>query len=283
MNENGTLALMPIFCDGMVLQRDVEYEIWGRESAAESVVVELDGAAVTAAVIEGKFRARLPAHPAGAGLELRVRGSVVLNVSDVCFGDVFLFSGQSNFELPCSRVLDASAEEIAGADYPLIREYKITPSYRFDRPEEEVQPAAWRRACGSRVYGMSAAAFFFARELHRARGVPIGIVLNAVGGSRLEAWLPNSEIERLPGRAETIAPYLVKGALERALAEQDREAAAWLGAVSVGFDRSKIPIRAKPFTVPGLTANTELEGFSGSVWFYKEVCLEKAPRGEGLL
>jgi sialate O-acetylesterase len=267
----------------MVLQRDREYEIWGREAAAASVTVEIDGISVSAAVNGGRFRAALPPHPAGICYTMTVHGSETLVVSDICFGDVFLFSGQSNFELQCSRVLDVSAEEIAAADYPFIREYKVIPSYRFDCPEEEVLPAFWRKAQGSRVYGMSAAAFFFAKELYETKKIPVGIIVNAVGGSRIEAWLPEEEVIKLPGCAEKIAPFKVKGSLQKLVAGQDEEVMAWRRSITKGFDCKKVPEQAKRFYLPGLTANTELKGFSGSVWFSKEVFLEKAPEGEGLL
>ncbi len=269
---------MPIFSEGMVLQRDSEYNIWGRDMTAEKVSVEIDGVIVTENVINGKFRVKLPSHPAGTGYTMTVRGSETLLVSDICFGDVFIFSGQSNFELPCSRVLDVSAEEIAAADYPFIREYKVTPSYRFDCPEEEILPSEWKKAQESDVYKMSAAAFFFARELYEARRVPIGIIVNAMGGSRIEAWLPNSEAEKLPGCAKKLAPFLVKGSLEKLMAEQDKEAVAWLKSITGDSNCGKMPEKSKPFNVPGLTVSTELSGFSGCVWFYKEVYLKKAPR-----
>lgn len=59
--------------------------------------------------------------------------------------------------------------------------------------------------------GFSAVAYFFARELHLSKGVPIGIVNSSYGGSRIEAWmsddmlgfdesvrLANGETERQP-------------------------------------------------------------------------------------
>ncbi len=278
-----SIALMPIFSDGMVLQRDTEYEIWGK-AASDSVVVEIDGAEAEAAVVGGRFRAVLPPHEAGAGYVMTVRGGgETVTVADVCFGDVFLFSGQSNFELPCERVLDISAGELASSCYPDIREYKVAPSYRFDRPEDEVQPAAWKRARGRELYEMSAAAFFFARELHERHKVPIGVVLNAVGGSRIEAWLPNDEIEKLPGLKEKIAPFLAEGSLQSLLARQEEETKAWYHALRRDISLAEAPRSAKDFRVPGMTAGTELHGFSGSVWFYREARFDKAPEGEGLL
>ncbi len=272
------LALMPIFADGMILQRDRSFEIWGR--AEGRVTVRLDGASASAQAENGRFRVTLPPHAAGTGCVLTAEcGDERISLSDVCFGDVFMFSGQSNFETPCRRVLDVSEKEIAEADYPYIREYKINAGYSFDGPADGVTPGVWKRAGGAEIYDMSAPAFFFAKELYERSGVPIGIVLNAIGGSGIGSWMPRGALDekqesflaRYFDLLSSPPPSPPPGAEDPA-ERWDRE-----------INRGEPEKRDGFFDVPGMTMGTALDGFCGSVWFYKEVRLDSEPEGDGFI
>lgn len=46
---------------------------------------------------------------------------------------------------------------------------------------------------------MSALATFFAQKLHTDLDVPIGIIMTAVGGTPIEAWLPEEDLADKPG------------------------------------------------------------------------------------
>lgn len=270
------LRLMPLFCSGLVLQRDREYEVWGKSELP--VTVELDGARVSGEATDGKFRVKLPAHAAGVGFTMTVSaGSERLTVEDICFGDVFLFSGQSNFETPCRRVLDVSEAEIAASDFPFIREYKINAQYCFDGPAEEVAQGYWKKAQGADLQEMSAAAFFFAKELYLARQTPVGIVLNAIGGSGISSWMPYSALDE---SAKGFLDAFVRGDFKSPPPEEAIKAAEkWNKETNRGEPTS----RDGEFTVPGMTMGTPLDGMCGSVWFYKDVYLERKPEGEGMI
>jgi len=69
----------------------------------------------------------------------------------------------------------------------------------------------------------SAAGYFFAKELYRQLGVPIGIISASVSGSRIEPWLPFAGQSARPDSAETgkfytimirpLAPFVLRGFL----------------------------------------------------------------------
>ena len=134
------LELAGIFKDGMVLQRDRICAIFGKEDQAPEVSLILEGKEYTAKVSDGQFLIRIDPHPACTGLSMTIRGSEDIEIQDICFGDVFYLGGQSNMELPVSRTMDVSEEEVKKSDYPYIRQYRVTPQYNM--AEDEVAELA---------------------------------------------------------------------------------------------------------------------------------------------
>ena len=115
----------------------------------------------------------------GSGYEHHVR--------DVMVGDVWVASGQSNMVWPVSASGNAEAE-IAGADDPLIRQFKV-PHIWSEYPVDTVVGGPWSYAVPEQVGDFSAVAYFFARELRKHVDVPIGILNTSWGGSRIEPWM----------------------------------------------------------------------------------------------
>ncbi|MBL8308037.1 MAG: hypothetical protein JNM33_15200, partial [Rubrivivax sp.] len=176
-----------IFADGMVLQRDQPVRVWGRAEPGEAVEVSLAGAsAKTQADAEGRFSATLPARPAGGPHELQLRGSSTVTLRDIYLGDVWLASGQSNMEWAL-RLAANGEREVAAANFPLIRERHVAHRASL-RLEDDLAPAPWRPALPQHAGTFSAVAYFFARDVHRATGVPIGIVHSSWGGTHVETW-----------------------------------------------------------------------------------------------
>jgi sialate O-acetylesterase len=178
-----------LFSDGAVVQRDRPLPVWGWASAGAKIEVELDGRRATAtAAKDGAWRVELPAHKAGGPYTLHVRGDGdAVAVKDVLVGDVWLASGQSNMEWPLSQSKDAQ-QDIAGANDPLIRHFKVPKSWS-EKPETRLAGGAWKAASPQTVGEFSAVGYYFARELRAKTGVPIGIINSTWGGSRIEAWM----------------------------------------------------------------------------------------------
>jgi sialate O-acetylesterase len=127
------VSLAPLFADHAVLQREKPIPIWGRADAGESITVTFHGQTVsTTATSDGRWIAYLGALPASTEpADLVVTGKNKIAVHDVLVGEVWLCSGQSNMEFavcnpsgPTYRVENAE-EEVAAANYPLIRHFKV--------------------------------------------------------------------------------------------------------------------------------------------------------------
>src|SRR5688572_11305583 len=157
------ITLAPLFRDGAVLQRDQPLTIWGRAAAAEKV--EIKFRSQTASVItaaDGRWRVTLRSEKAATfPSELVAKGANTVVVRDVLVGDVWLCSGQSNMAFLLRNANDAE-RELAAADFPLIRQFKV-PTVAADKPADDVA-GSWAACSPASAGGFSAVAYFFARD-----------------------------------------------------------------------------------------------------------------------
>jgi len=184
-----------LFQDHAVLQCDRPVPVWGRAAAGEHVNVAFAGQTVGAtAGLDGRWIVVLaPMAATSSGSELSVTGNGGASARDVVVGEVWLCSGGSGMEFalgdgrgPRSRVRDAEAE-VAGARYPLIRQFKVA-AQSSPRPMEAAR-GDWRVCSPETVGQFSAIGYFFARDLHERLGVPFGIINSARAGTPLASWM----------------------------------------------------------------------------------------------
>ncbi len=187
----------PLFQDHAVLQRDKPIPVWGTANPGEKVHVAFAGqAAATVADSAGRWLVTLPALPASSTpSELIIQGENTVTLRDILVGEVWLASGQSNMEWPVKDTHDADLERIT-ARHPLIREIKVKRS-ALDAPAGTFE-GAWRVASPETISTFSAVAYAYARELHFALNVPIGILNSTWGGTPVEAWMSPSALDSDP-------------------------------------------------------------------------------------
>jgi sialate O-acetylesterase len=198
--------LGPIFVEHAILQRDRPIDIWGRANAGEEVTVTLFGATRRVkADASGHWALTMPELPAGGPHTLTARtASRLQNADDVLVGDVFLCSGQSNMEFSVRGSLNSRAEIAASAN-DRIRQVTIakvssaTPRDGVDKPLE------WKRAAPETTADFSATCYYFARELQKTVDVPIGLIVSAWGGSKIEPWMSEDAIRTVPGYESALA------------------------------------------------------------------------------
>jgi sialate O-acetylesterase len=188
------ISLAPLFRDGMVMQRDVPHPVWGRAEAGERVEVRLLAQMKTAvADRQGRWQVVLdPLSVSTKAATLKVSGKSQVSVRDILVGDVWLCSGQSNMEWAVSTALNPE-KEAEVADFPLIRHCKVTRTVA-EHPAEEVA-AVWQACSPATVLRFSAVGYFFARDQHLKKGVPIGIVTSAWGGTPIESWISEETLK----------------------------------------------------------------------------------------
>lgn len=193
----GDVTLAPLFTDHAVLQREKALPIWGHAEPGEHVSVTLGDETIAAtATADGRWVVVLsPLQASSVGVDLIVRGKNEIRLTDILVGDVWLCSGQSNMEFPVSRGENA-AQEIASANNPLIRHFKVARA-KSETPIETAS-GAWEVCSPATAGNFTAVGYFFAREIQPRIGVPVGLINATWGGTQIECWLSSTALASDP-------------------------------------------------------------------------------------
>ena len=179
-----------LFCDHMVLQRDVPVPVWGDASPNQKVTVTFAGQTKsTVSDQDGNWRVTLDPLPASQeGDTMKIAGKTEINIVDVVVGEVWICSGQSNMQYSVSNV-----PEVRGL-IPFaknIRSFEV--EHRVALEEQEVVSGQWEA-----THPTSAVAFSFAYFLNDLTDIPVGIIHTSWGSSSIEAWMPRDMTQILP-------------------------------------------------------------------------------------
>lgn len=193
--------LNPLFQDHAVLQREHANPVWGHATPGEKLTVDFAGKRISARADEhGHWEAKLPALKAGGPYTLNVKTSAGASqrIDDVLVGDVWLCSGQSNMVVQVKRALDARSE-VQNADNDRIR--MLTVDNVSSVTPLDAIPATdhWLKTTPGTVAEFSATCYFFARELQKTQDVPMGLIVSAWGGSRIEPWMSMQALRKVGG------------------------------------------------------------------------------------
>lgn len=188
------------FRDGLILQRGKPVSVWGTGLPGEPVQIEFAGQTQKTVTDEhGHWLVKLNSLEASTRpSSLVIHGKNTVTIQDVLVGEVWLCSGQSNMNFPLHEAANAQ-REIAEANYPLIRQFTVR-GVVSDQPQATA-PGEWKTCSPATAAEFIAVGYFFARDLHRALGVPIGIVKATLGGSPIEGWLSEETLASDPAFA----------------------------------------------------------------------------------
>jgi len=274
-----------LFGDNMVLQRGKTNTIWGWSEPGDKVKVEIgDAAATDVAGPDRRWQVKIQPPPVGGPYTVKITGHESVELHNVMVGDVWLCGGQSNMGLPLRMTLNG-ADEAKTANYPNIRFFTATghPAYHHT----DVVGGRWSEVTPQTADWVSAVAYYFARRVQQDIHVPIGLLLDNVGGTPAEDWTS----------AEALRPLKD---FDVPLAELDRLTAA--GAPEYGnfvmhwYDEFDIGTRNKWATpefddstwktvqIPGGFTELGVPDSPALAWFRKEIVLpDPLPAGRAML
>lgn len=239
------VTLPNILSSNMVLQRNSSVPIWGKADAGEVVKVSFAGQTIeTTAGTDGKWSVSLkPMKLNSKPADLVISGKNTITLSNILVGDVWLCSGQSNMEYPLDYRLKKYAAPAKGEDLAMQELDKPkTNKIRYILAEKkqnvsDIVTVGWITADNTEVLNnVSAAAYFFAKEVFEKTSIPIGIISTSWGGTAIEEWTPafvyensavfasqiNASDKKINGRIAgnkydsmlyPIAPFAIKGML----------------------------------------------------------------------
>lgn len=199
------MRLAPLFHDHAVLQRDQPIPVWGVAGAEQQVTVTLAGhSARVVADVDGAWLVRLPPLPAGGPHELvasAVSGEV--RARDLLIGEVWVCSGQSNMQF--TQAQSGQLGDDANRELSRIRLLTVATPAALGR--QSAIDGRWTPATAASLAGFSAVGGWFGRQLHRTLGVPIGLICNAWGGTRIQAWISREALVQDPSGRDDVRHY----------------------------------------------------------------------------
>ncbi|MDC0870896.1 sialate O-acetylesterase [Flavobacteriaceae bacterium] len=200
---NIPIQLNALFSDHMVLQQSANVSFWGTSTPNEtlSVTGSWGGKSNTIVDTKGHWNLNLETPEAGGPFIVDIETKFhKKSLVDVMIGEVWLASGQSNMEMPLkgwppNDVIDNSEEEIQKSDYAEVRMFTVQKQLSLN-PIGTFK-GSWKVSSPETSGEFSASAYFFARRLHKALKVPVGIIHSSWGGTPVEAWTSNQVINEI--------------------------------------------------------------------------------------
>jgi sialate O-acetylesterase len=288
----GLVRLPRLVSDGMVLQRGDSVRIWGWADADEKVTINFNGKTYSdIAGKDGKWAIKLNSLKAGGPYNMEINGSNHMTLKNILIGEVWVCSGQSNMDLPMSRLEDRYADVIANSDNPAIRRFFVSKSYDFNKPREDLQSGSWESANPENILRFTATGYFFAKALYEKYKVPIGLIHSSVGGSPAEAWMSEDALKEFPAHLET-AEKFKDAAYIKQIEDKDKAVSdAWYSLLrqkdkglaegqTPWFDTTYDASGWATMNVPGYWADGRLGNVNGVVWFRKEIDVPASMTGK---
>ena len=275
----------PLFGDNMVLQRGKANAMWGWSEPGDHVQIKIgERTASAVAGADRRWQVKIQPPPAGGPYIIKITGRDTVELHNVLVGDVWLCGGQSNMQLPL-RFARNGAEEVKAANYPDIRFFSVAghPAYRHS----DVIEGNWKVVSPETADWISAVGYYFARKVQHEIHVPIGLVVDALGGTPAEAWtsadtlrplhdfdVPLAEVQRLAAeRAPEYGNYVMHWYDEYDIGLKGNWAAPELDETSW-----------KSLDIPGGFSELGVPDTPAVAWFRKEiVLLDPIPQGRAVL
>ena len=237
------LCVSNVFQSNMVIQRDKPIHVWGWADVGENVTVEFAGQSSTAVADKDRhWKVSLASvSAADQPQKMIIRGrEQTFTLDNVLVGDVWILGGQSNMEFEIAKVENGNLE-IVSANYPGLRiltvPYGQGPERKqgFARLDEwsdwfgrHFRKGDWNECTPETVRELSAIGYVFARRLHKAARVPLGVIDASRGGTTVETWTPLDVLRSMDSETtqaklasfdQAVAQWNAKDDLEKRIAQ----------------------------------------------------------------
>ena len=199
------ILLPSIIDDNMVLQQQSEIMLWGSAEPDSGIQVSVSWDGKTYKTMSdgtGKWSVKCRTIEAGGPYEITIRsGKEKVVLTNVMLGEVWLCGGQSNMDISFrglrNQPIADAAREIIDSEYPDLRLFRVKRNYN-KRQLDDVT-GDWCVSTSSSAETCSAIGFIFGRMLHLHNKVPVGIIVSAWGGSKVEAWMSEDKLKAFVG------------------------------------------------------------------------------------
>ncbi|MCQ2505922.1 MAG: sialate O-acetylesterase [Lachnospiraceae bacterium] len=199
-------SLAKVFSNHCVLQRNKPLYFFGTcpENSEISVTIYSEGKALACGkrFFKGsEFILLLPALNATDNTTVKAvckTGNEVFTqeLTDVCFGEVFLAGGQSNMEFELQNCVGGK-EELASVKESKVRFYYTQKNAFFDEHFFEAENwSGWQTFSQENAEAWSAVGYFFGKELAEKLDCTVGILGCNWGGTSATSWMNRETVDK---------------------------------------------------------------------------------------
>lgn len=213
LHLNARPAMPPLFTDNMVIQQKTDAPIWGTAKAGKKVSITTswnNTTVSTTADSKGFWRTTLRTPQAGGPYTITISDGQKITLRNVMVGEVWLCSGQSNMEMPIdgwSQVKNYEQEKQEANQYTNIRLLQVRKN-TSPKPLNDMETnlgGGWQVCSAQSVKEFSATGYFFGREIHKYRNVPVGLIDASWGGTFIEPWTSAEALSLHPDMKDALA------------------------------------------------------------------------------
>jgi sialate O-acetylesterase len=213
---------------------------------------------------------------AGGPYNMEISGKNKIVFHNILIGDVWVCAGQSNMEHQMKLHNVYYSKEIASANYPEIRQFKIADVTNLISPQQDLPSGSWKYANPTDVKDFSAVAYFFAKALYEKYHVPIGIINASWGGVPIESMMSEESLQSFPNILKTVKKNkdtaYVNETNRKAFAEtQTIKKPEDKGITEKWFDTSYTAKEWHRIAIPGYWEDQGIKDLDGIVWYRKEI------------
>ncbi|MES1222836.1 MAG: sialate O-acetylesterase [Bacteroidota bacterium] len=212
MQSISQIRLPAVLSSGMVMQQTDSAALWGWSQPAEKIFVTTSWNNHTDSTIANngaKWKLKVKTPAAGGPYKIVIKGSSIIELTDVLIGEVWVCSGQSNMEMneQWGHLPDIKSElpNCATNNIRFFHIPKTTSAY----PQDDCN-AKWVNCDSNSLKTFSAVGYFFGKKLNKELNTPIGLINASWGGTPAEVWAPadvvNNDAE-LKASADKLESY----------------------------------------------------------------------------
>ncbi|MFB9054813.1 sialate O-acetylesterase [Formosa undariae] len=188
------IKLPAFFSSEMVLQQQTDAAIWGTATSRKTVEITTSWNGktyTTKADKNGHWKLKVETPSAGGPYDITISDGTPLTLSNVLIGEVWICSGQSNMVMPLKgfskQPVLGSNKTIATSTNNQIRLFKVRQKASLE-PLDNVS-GKWLESKPEHAANFSATAYHFGKMLQEVLQVPVGLIVTAWGGTRIEPWI----------------------------------------------------------------------------------------------
>lgn len=213
------IQLPAVLSNQMVLQQQTDIKLWGKATSNTWVTIKTSWNNRTFTVQagkEGNWLVYVPTPLAGGPYEISISDGEEIVLKDILIGEVWFCSGQSNMSMPLQGW---NGQPIEGANEVLVKANENIP-VRFFTATAKTSPTLqedtygeWLKPSSENLQSVSALAYFYGQLLQETLDVPVGLVVSAFGGSKIESWLSYKAVDDIPGALAHHSPSQLYNAM----------------------------------------------------------------------